>query len=195
MAYRVVTIAGNTFSHIILGKLTKSPFSGRMKASIESELSPFSVYVLGAMAGEAVWAIFVSTICPFNVTGIVKEAVKVVVTAPSKQMGRAASQYGYNRLFGGNTKTPKDYFSLKDAIKDLTGSCAATTTVNRVCSSFKCGGATKFFAYMVGFDLGYRFGNATYKFGRLVIFGVEHSEEYQKLIDEIMFQSYVNRLK
>jgi len=178
VAYRTTAIAGNVFSHVIMtaveivlcnSKEIKSKsvfqrFKSRMKVSLDSEIHPFSVHVLGAVAGEAAWAVFINTLCPIEMGGVTKEAVKTLVAFPFKQVSKAASQYGYNRIFGTISKKPSDCFSMKDVFEDVTGDCAAVAASDYGSAWSGCSKVGKFFLYMGGKDLGTRAGLATWEF-------------------------------
>jgi len=203
---RVTTVAGNTFSHLILAPIgylhdrtTRRIFHSIIPAacpkpatvqerrsqiqeqSIISEKKPFSVSVLGSIAGESAWAVFTSVVCPVPISGLGKNVVKVVVVSPFKQCGKAVSQYGCNRIFGSYREKPTDYLEPKEVFNEVAGFIGEDAM-----NSAEYDGVTGFLLGLAGYKVGSYVGRKLWNFGADVVSKLQYQPCEQEMFELLL---------
>jgi len=126
LAFRGAAVAGNVASHAALAFLGFGTFLERVEKSRGSNNEPFSVAVLGTMAGDAVSMGISDYIYHLPYDRVVKAVGKVGIVTPVKLFAKASSQIGYNALFAQDPKDykrPMEYLSLRKLVEEI--SCAA----------------------------------------------------------------------
>ena len=116
VASRTTTIAGNILWNLSASARNRDSFFHRMKDATAVHNDPFTVSVASAMASEAVWEVFSSVVLPAPVAGVTKTVVKGAVTIAPKQLAKASTLFGYNRIFGTKEKSASECLSLKAGI-------------------------------------------------------------------------------
>jgi len=163
VAKRVATIGANcayhgtlVAKHRIVGNQNERSFADRIHVLMETETetSPLVVSCFGAVVGEAVWACFVAYPTPIVVSGVAKDALKGLVAAPCKQLGKAAAQYGFNTIFGVSAVDPRQIISVEDAFIDMACDCGATAATDLTCRRVACSFFAKFALFSLGLELG-----------------------------------------
>jgi len=185
VASRITTVTGNVFTNMVMTPFRRLSPGYREEQLSDTDNKSFTVSVLGSMAGEAVWAVFLNVICPFPVLGFAKNAVKVVVVSPVKQCGRAAFQYGHNQIFGVETCSPSDYLSIQKPFGELLGTCGEQASVDCVNSSYDCDGIAEFAVRYAGAEVGMQVGKGVWNLGKTFVSALRYEGLDQEMFELI----------